>query len=439
MVVRRVFFRFRPIGDSVSQPVRTIIGNVVSAFLSRGINLISTLLIVPMAVLGLGTDDYAILALVLSATILFAFSDLGLGLAVVNRVSNWRSNPEEARGAIRRAFWTLTFISVAVAIICLAWIALIFVAAAANGTDHRSLAVAVALLMTSLGLPAGLAQRIMFGLQKGLTAALWTTAARLASLAGVALAFHLQAELLVYVLAIVGLPVLVGWVNAAWLFTKARPDLSPLSGAGRLLPYRQEVADGLSFLTLQVAVYAEFGIDSLLISLARGADEVAYYDVMARMFGYLPALVSIGAFPLWPALRRAMDAGDRAAERRLLRWAYLLTAAVCIVGGLPLAAFHAVAASAWVRVAFAPDYVLAFGWVAFVLATCMATVQGMYLNAAGLIIRQAKFMIPFVLILLLAKWGIARYGDLAALPLVTALLIVVRMIIFSRWKTASNA
>ena len=78
---------------------------------------------------------------------------------------------------------------------------------------------------------------------------------------------------------------------------------------------------GLQFSLLHVSNFVESGIDPLIMARFFPAATIAQFDLVSRLFGYIPALASIALGPFWPALRGALEAGDHAwfaaANRRM--------------------------------------------------------------------------------------------------------------------------
>src|SRR5260370_14367822 len=93
------WLRTAPFG---SARTRILLWNMAAAFSGRAINLLSTLIAIPLAVASLGQEQYGALAVVISLTTFFAYADFGLGFAIVNDLAEaeGRGDHEDARRAV---------------------------------------------------------------------------------------------------------------------------------------------------------------------------------------------------------------------------------------------------------------------------------------------------------------------------------------------------
>uniref|UniRef100_U9TN44 Uncharacterized protein n=1 Tax=Rhizophagus irregularis (strain DAOM 181602 / DAOM 197198 / MUCL 43194) TaxID=747089 RepID=U9TN44_RHIID len=98
-----------------------------------------------------------------------------------------------------------------------------------------------------------------------------------------------------------------------------------------LKPY---LATGLSFLIMQLVPYAEIGIDTLLAGTLVDISVVPALDVYNRLYTYVPALMSIALFPLWPVIAQAKRERDIAWIIKIKNRAYILVATTAVIIGL---------------------------------------------------------------------------------------------------------
>lgn len=292
--------------------------NVVGNFGSRAINLFAAVLIVPMAVSGLGVLDYSIFAVILSAATFITYADFGMGLAMVNpiTVAEAKDDHAAARKIISQTWGLMLLIAGTVMII--GFIIVAIVGTRSTGGQMAMLPWFVFVACVSVALPTAITQRVLFALERNFEANIWLSVGRVASLGGVYAAYLSEAGLAAYILAMIGLPGLVGWINTAKFFLKDRPDLAPriqpsLAAVRRLLP------NGLRYVVMQVGPYIEVGFDIILIRLFIGPEMTTSYDLVSRAFNYVPALAMIGVLPLWPAISAAIAKGDHLWARKVER------------------------------------------------------------------------------------------------------------------------
>jgi len=407
----------------------SLIRNIAATFAVRGVNLFATVAIVHLAAAKLGTHGYGSLALLLSASVLFSLLDFGLGLNLVNRISGATS--QVASRAVSRTWIVLCGFAVVFAVLGLATL-LVLPRLGIQSLDDQTLAAwRLAVLIFALAIPASIAQRILYARQRVAEAGAWFSAGQLCALSGAFLVPVGPGMLQGFILAVIGLPTLVAWINVAVIFVHRFPDLRPHLKEARWDELRPDLGHGVSFTTLQLAAYAEIAVDNLLIASFATVAQVAHYDVMARGFGYIVTLVALCAFPLWPALRAGMSGGHTEWGRRVLMAAYGLTIVICLVGGGALAALHGPLFTLWTTHAYAPSPVMAMGFALFTLATALCTVQAMDLNARGEIAVQARFQLIALPLLLAAKVLALLAGRIELLPYCAFAACAARFAVFA--------
>jgi O-antigen/teichoic acid export membrane protein len=382
---------------------RRLLRNVFGAFLSRVVNLGSTLIIIPLALRGLGDHDYGVLAVVMSTVTLFAYSDLGLGLAVVNKVASAKDaeSLRAAQEAISNVWRFLVRASGAILLVGLVAVALVR-ASFPESSKFPTAAWCALIVCISVGLAPGLTQRILFGLERNFEANLWNTSGRVGSVLAVYLAYELRAPLFWYVIAVVGLPAAVGWVSTIKLW-RANVELRPVNSMVSWIRLRGYMTDGTKFLFLQLCVFFETGIDNILIGLLQDAQAVARYDLLARLFVYVPALISMLAFPLWPAINNAKASGDTEWARNVLRTSAFGVALIALTSSSVILYFHVEFLRLWTAAEYTPNYTLAFPLAIFAVLTSLGTLQGMAMSGLGLISEQVRVLAVFLVVLIPMK------------------------------------
>ncbi|NND75969.1 MAG: hypothetical protein HKN44_13280 [Ilumatobacter sp.] len=297
---------------------------------TRSISLAVGLFTLPLALRYLGPDQYGLWVTIISFTSLLVFADLGLSQGLVNGVSeaDGRGDRETASQLVASAFALLVALaavlgaSFALVHPMISWGSVFNVTSVeASGAADR--AVAVLVVVTLIGLPLGVAERVRFAFQEGYIADAWLAVGNLVSLAGLVLAVFVEASLAWLVLAISIGPVLAAALNGMSVL-RGRRWLAPAVSKVTLSAGRRMLGLGLLFFVIQTSAAVAFFSDNLVIARILGVEAVTHYAVPMKLFAFIPAVIGFGLYPLWPAYREALARGDWAwftrAATRSFRW-----------------------------------------------------------------------------------------------------------------------
>lgn len=418
---------------------KRLVGNVLANGGARAVNLLVTLAMVPLTLNALEPRDYGYYAMALSFSVLASYADLGLGLAVVNAIAQQAARPASSKAAHAVSvtwYLLLGIAAVGLVVTLVAKITFDALLGSDSGRDAALLAVACVLA----GLPTGLPQRMLFALERNVEANAWATGARLASLAGVALVISQGwARLDTLILATLGIPALAGWASVFIVFHDKRlAALRP-----RVIAFRRRVAPvavtlGVSFLALQLVPFIETSVDVILIGRFLGVDAVAAYDVNARLFGYVPALVSLAAYPLWPAVASARAASDQAWISRIETTGFAVLAVVASLAAGLLAAFGDEVVMRWVGRVLTVGGVDRALFCTLSVLFSLALFQSMLMNGRGQIRAQVRFSAAYLPILLAGKAIAVWAGGITGLLGVTAAGAAARLVILGRGRLSGT-
>lgn len=388
--------------DRLTKLLKNIFGSAAARF----VNLSTTLLLVPLTVNALSSVEYAFLSMAISLSILSSYSDLGMGMAIVNTLAaeSDEAKPQRSQRAISVVWFTLLSIAgLGLLLLSIVWIGMGQFASAEKINQYQPLLLSASMVL--LGLPAGLIQRILFARHRTTEANAWSTGGRLCSLAFVWIV--IQADMVslpVLIFGVIGVPVIIGWLSLICVF--ARNSMKVLQPKVNLYERRlikPYLISGLSFMCLQMVPYAETGIDTLLVGSIIGTQQVPALDIFSRLFNYVPALLSIALFPLWPAIAHAKAAGDLAWILKIKRWAVIVAGTISAAISLVLLIYSHNFVLWWTgkQIHLSQSVLFAFG--IFSILNCVGFVQSMILNGIGVIGQQVRLYLNYLFILLALK------------------------------------
>lgn len=368
----------------------------LAAFGARGIQILTSLVTVPLTLHYLGVERYG-MWMTISATIaMFSFADLGIGNGLLNAISesHGRGDHDSAAKYVSSAFFTLIGLALviglgfAVAYPLVPW-ARIFNVSSALAASEAGPAVAVFVGSFLIAMPLGVVQRVRMGYQEGFIDSIWAAGGSILAFGAVLLAVRLNASLPWLVASMAAAPALVQLVNAGVLFGRKYPWLRPrFAGIDKSAASRVMRTGGYFFI-LQIAGAVAYQSDSIILAQMLGPAAVTRYAIPMKLFSLTPMILGFAYAALWPAYGEAMTRGDVAWARVTLKRSLVVglgiavpVSALIVLVGRPVIAW-------WVGPDVVPTYLVL---VAMGVWASMGAIGGSvasFLNGAGVLRFQA--------------------------------------------------
>jgi O-antigen/teichoic acid export membrane protein len=405
------------VGRSADRYRRAIWTTLASGVAKLG-GLVSMLILVPLVMRHLGEERAGVWMTMNSLTVLVGFADLGMGTGLMTRVAQamGAQREDEARRAISSCFFVLAGVAGLLAVVFAGvngWIPWERVLRTSADLTRGELASAMLafVVVTLGGLPFSLVERVQSGQQEGFASHLWQGAGTLLSLGGVVVALGRGWGLAGVLWAGLGLRMLVLVANWWVYFRRQRRSLCPRWSEWDRGTAVEMMRLGLVFLWLNVLAFNWWLVDPILITQALGAEAVAGYGAMQRLF----AVGLVGQYlvmPLWPAFGEALARGDHGWVRVTLRRALVLTVGLTGILGLALVVWGRWITRLWLDTDFVPGLSLLAGMAALNLLLIVAwnlsgvLVHGVYLRRqAGLYTLAAVLALTLKLVWV-RSWGL---------------------------------
>lgn len=294
---------------------RLVAGANVAA---HGMQVLSQLLVVPIALTYLGTERFGLWMALLSIVAIAAFADFGLGAGLQNAIAECvgRGDRSGPRRYLSSAFFML--VGLAVLLVYLAiWLLpslplLQWLNVRGETARQEVLPACQALLICiAIGLPAGLVTRVYNGFQEGYVPKMWIAVGRLLALGGVLLCVSYGFGLPWMAAVYTGAPFILLALGGHALLWK-RPWLVPSLSAVDRSAIARITGTGIPAFAVQISlVLATSGIP-LIIAAQFGAEALPPFAVTQRFLWLPTMMVGVLVYPLWPAYREALARGDRA-------------------------------------------------------------------------------------------------------------------------------
>lgn len=272
----------------------------------------------PITIERAGLTTYGLFAALTSFTALLSFSDFGLANALMVRLAAARASQDRAAavGALTNTLILLSaigllFASAGIALsMYVPWSGLLN--APPTRESELQLSAVVIAACIGIGVPAGVATKIYFGLQQAATASVWTTAAAITSAGTVALVADGSGSLPLMVAAQVGLPSIFAFFSLI-VVVRRNELLGVAHGAIALRSTVSLLKTGRLFVVLQLAAIISYQLDVLIVVRLLGPEEAAVVAVTMKFLMLPLGLASLFFLPLWPAFAEARQVSD-------LRW-----------------------------------------------------------------------------------------------------------------------
>lgn len=355
----------------------------------------------------------------LTSSVLFlGFADFGVGNGLTASIadSHGREDAAQARRQISSAFFFLLALAVLLMLLFaftkahLPW-ATMYGLHTARAIREASSATTVLLVCTALNMPLGVVQRVQLGYQRGYVSDLWMAAGNAVALAGILFTVHLGGPLPLLVAVVAGIPMLMLLMNWNVQFLVLTPTLRPHLSSFDAGTARQLAAVGSLFFVQQCFGLVYYLSDNIVIAHAMGAQEVARFAVLQRIFS-LGVITQYLVAPLWPAVGEALARQDFAWASRAARRAVILSVGLGITLAIPLLLLSRTLALRWSGMDPGPIDALRIGFALWVILVGYIATMNALLNQPALMKRHLALFGAASLTSLLLKILAARSQSL---------------------------
>ncbi|KAM3097315.1 hypothetical protein ACKFKF_20290 [Phormidesmis sp. 146-12] len=368
----------------------------VTTLAVRGVSMGANLLSIPLTAHYLGTERFGLwltLSMLLSWV---SLTDLGLANSLTNVLSADRPDSPQAKQAVSSAFWLMVGMAIALTLIFfmvhpwVQWDRLFNVTSAQAKSEVGWAAIAF-FAGFILRLPLSVAGRIYTAYQEGYFYQAWGGLGSLASVTALVVAIQFQVGLPQLVIVFFGTSLLGDLLATVHVFGWRWRSLRP-----RLSAFSQKQAQwllktGLQFWVIQISSIIFFQTDLIIVAQLFGAEKVATYGTILKLFGLLGTIQTAFLFPLWPAYSEAFSRRDISWIIQTFKKTIVLSLLWSISMGLMLAAFTNNIIFIWLNETVTIDTSLVAAMVVTSVLLAVGHCIGTVLNGMGIIKSQVIF------------------------------------------------
>lgn len=417
------YFRLKPFDTSTeqgrsSERHRKIALSAATSVGSKVLTMLVPLVTIPLTLSYLGRERYGIWITLSSLTASLNFADLGIGLGLLNLISecNGKDDREQGRIFVSSAFFMLLAIACILAMTYgivaphLNWIHYVK-ASSPQAVQDIPRVMIIFVMCFLLNMPLGVVNTIYLGYQEGFVNTSAQLIGSLLYLAAVLIVVRQDLGLQGLVLASSGIPIAILILNGIRLFSMQRPWLLPKLSLVQLGAMRRLLTVGSMFLVLQICVVVSYNSDNLVVAGVRGATAVADYSVPSKMFGLLAGVIPMIVTPLWPALIEAASRGDVSWVKRTLLRAYRFVLAVTVPGVVFLLITGRFIIRYWTHNQIHPTTIILISLAAWTVVGGIANVCSVFMNSMNMIRFQiVTSVLASSLNLALSIWLTRHFG-----------------------------
>ncbi len=321
-----------------------VVKNSMATAVMRVGVLLCSLIMVPITLDYLDTENYGVWMAMTSILYWFAFFDIGLGNGMRNYLAEAISSNDyaKARSYFSTAIFLLSFIAIILGLISLLAIAhidlnIVFNTHTING---RSLALimAVATIFSLIQFVAKNIGMVYVALQKYAANDFIIFIGQILSTFTIYVITRTTEPHLIYIVtAITGIPTLI-FILASIPLIRQYPQLKPTIKSIDFYSAKKIVSKGLGFFVIQItSCLVIFGSANIIISHYCGPEQVTVYNISYKIFNILIIIYTIIISPLWSAYTDAAVKEDYGWIRKTFRKSLALWMGSVAIGFVMLA------------------------------------------------------------------------------------------------------
>ena len=395
----------------------TSTANLLSRGLAMGVMILTVGLTLPY----LGAERFGVWMTIAGFTGILSFLDLGVGNALTNKVAHAATLEDRhaLSGLISGGLGFLFVVGVCVVLILilltylLPWEILIKVKDESLYIELQQVLLLFCILFGMQVVSNGF-HRVFAGLQRAFESHLISAIGSGVSLICILMVANAKGGLLLLLASTFGIQVIVGFFLIFMLRRMGYLDMKNLlEKIKKTTP--ELLQTGSLFLILQIGVMISSGIDILLISSVLGAEQVAIFAVVQRLFQFSTQPLGILNAPLWSAYADA----DARREKKFIKKTLILslknTGIFATTAAVFLIIFGDIIISAWTNKAIQAPILLLIAYGVWAIFEAVGNALGVFLNGCGIIRPQVVNVIIFSVISIFVKFYALKYYGVEAM------------------------
>ena len=389
---------------------RLAILTMAANILSRGLAMITMILMVKFTIPYLGVERFGVWMTIASFAGMLSFMDLGIGNALTNKVAQAAAtaNSKELSFTISGGLGVLAVVGLLAGILLigvayiLPWDKLIKVSDINLYKEIKDSALIFSGLFGLTIFTNGL-QRVFAGLQRSFESHIISAIGAISVLFLLWIAVRMEAGIPFLLLFTLGTQSISNLLLIYLLKKRGQFSLRDIQ-LGFNKEFRYLVKIGGIFFLLQIGVMIASGSDNLIISSQLGASEVAVYAVLVRLFQIATQPMGMMNGPLWGAYADAHSRNEKSYIRKTLKFSMITTFVFMVLITTFLIIFGETLVELWTEKSIQIPLGLIVLYGAWVTLDAIGNAFGVFLNGCGILKPQIFIALFFISIGILVKF-----------------------------------
>ena len=286
---------------------RTILKSTIIGIVAKSINVVSTLVIIPIMIQQLGSLNYGIWITISSGASLISFMDLGLGNSLMGFIAQNESNRKQVSKYINIAYTIqlcIVFILVVVFTLSFNYINWAFIFNIKTPSEDILTAIFIAFFFFFFNLLFNTIYSIQRGLQRSDLANLWQIITSIFSFVILFFCLQLQPSIKWVSFAVFGTPTFISLINSIW-YLKKETLIPKIILKIKFKDLSQFLTNSGLLFYLQIAAIIAFQTDTLILAHYTSFDVVTKFSIMVKFFSVTTILLNVYLQSLWPSYSKA--------------------------------------------------------------------------------------------------------------------------------------
>lgn len=412
--------------------------NILLSIFNKGIAILISLMLVPITISYLNSEQYGIWLTLSSVVAWVSFFDVGLGHGFRNRFAEAKANGDTqlARKYVSTAYVSLFLIFGFILIVAELINPLIgwdFFLNVKTNNELLTDVISIILIGTCMGFVVNLVSIMLSADQKpALSAIIATIGQGVALLVIYILTLTTQSNMRYIAIALSWVPCIITFLISIKIFRREYKDYSPSIKYIDFSLVRNIIGLGGKFFVIQLSMLLIFQMVNIILSRVLGPNAVTEYNVAYKYFSITQMLYNIILSPFWSAYTEAYIKGDipwmRRIYQRLSQIWYLL-----VMINLILLAISPIVYKMWLGDNVSLSWAVSIAMCVYLSILSFSNMYMILLNGIGKVMMQMSIYLVCAIVCIPLTYISCQTWGIPGVLIILSLVYIIQAI-FSKYQ-----